>query len=306
VSLVERRPPPSPPPPIPRRPSEKAKLTASRVANMIHRFESHTKPSIINNPNKISPPIRSVFTKQWEENSSRISPFVVVETSSINSPLNSKKNNNKPQPIIVYERITNHDRPYKSLSIPPPVSPQTPLAKTWLQNKITIQQNVESDTDSAIHTMPVVINNDMNDSTTLSRSNTTDSNCSSSSSSVSPATPHFALPTIASTQKQRDITTNATTFKRTCSPPPPSPPSVTTFTRSTPSTTSTHNENFESSLTTRFSSSEINLVDQYRRLSSPDVSRSDTNLVQKSTTQILINTNLPLKYKRDSFCRLYG
>jgi hypothetical protein len=307
VSLVEPLSSPLPsPPPIPPRPSEQTKPYPSRVADIIHRFESHNKSSMNNNNNnqkRISPPTRSVFTKQWEENSSRIGPIVVVETPSTNLLLNSKKNTNKPKPIIIVERITNHDRPPKSLSTPPPVSPKSPLAKICLQNRITSQQNVESDTDSAIHTMAVVVNNDMNNSVTLSRSNTTDSTCSSSSSSsVPPPTPHFALPTIASTQKQRDLTTNSTTFKRTCSPPRSS---VSTFTRPTPSTSSTNNENFDSSLSPRFCASEINLVDQYRRLSSPDVSRSDTNLTQNSPTKIW-NTNLPLKYKRDSFLRLYG
>jgi hypothetical protein len=262
----------------------------------------------MNNTNKISSPIRSVFTKQWEDNSS---PRVtILENSSTHIPSNLKKDN-KPKPIIIYERLTNHDRPYKSLSTPPPVSPKSPLAKTWLQTKITSQQNIESDTDSAIHTMAVVNNNTNNDSVTLSRSSTADSTCSSSS--ISPPTPHFALPTIASTQKQRDLTTNSSSFKRTCSPPPPplptspSPPppsSVSTFTRPIPS--STNNENFESSLPIRFCASEINLVDQYHRLTSPDVSRSDTDLSQNSSTQTSINTNLPLRYKRESFYRLYG
>jgi hypothetical protein len=152
--------------------------------------------------------------------------------------------------------------------------------------------------------MSAVINNDMNDSTVLSRSNTTDSTCSSSSSSVSSSMPHFALPTIASTQKQRDLTTNSTTFKRICSPSPPPPP-VTTFTRQISSTTSEPKENFESLLPIRSCASGINLVDQSRRLSSPDVSRSDTNLSRNSTAQVLINTNLPLTYKRDFFLRLY-
>jgi hypothetical protein len=262
----------------------------------------------MSNSTKVSSPIRSVFVKQWEGtrkngNSPRTPPIVVVETSSP-IPFNSKKNNNKPQPIIICERITNHNRP-----TPPPINPKTPLIKTWSQLKLMSRQQqqqiqtIESDTDSAIHTMPAVINNDMNDSTVLSRSNTTDSTCSSSSSSVSPAMPHFALPTIASTQKQRDLTTNTTTFKRICSPPPLP---VTTFTRQISSTASETNENSESLLPLRSCASEINLVDQSRRLSSPDVSRSDTNLSRNSTTQVSINTNLPLKYKRDSFLRLYG
>jgi hypothetical protein len=297
VSLVE----PSPsPPPLPPRPSEKPKPSASRVADIIHRFESHNVSSMNSNHSKVSPPTRSVFTKQWEENPP-------IESPANRTPLNFKKIN-RPQPIIVYERITNHDRPLKSASTPPPVSPKSPLVKTWLQNKAISQQNVESDTDSAIHTMAAVINTDTNDSATLSRSSTADStSSSSSSSSVSPSTPHFALPTIASTQKQRDLTSNSTSFKRTCSPPPPT---VTTFTRTISSTPSTRNEDLEpahtSSLTTRFCSSEANLADQYRRLSSPDGTRSEINLSQKSATAALINPNLPLKYKIDSFIRLYG
>ncbi len=300
VTLVEVPPQPQPPPrpPPPSRSSEKTKPSSSRVADIIHRFESNNVSSMNSNPNKIPPAIRSVFTKQWEENTP-------VESSSNRIPLNFKKIN-KPQPIIIYERITNHDRALKSVPTPPPVSPKSPLVKTWLQNKAISQQNVESDTDSAIHTMAAVINTDTNDSATLSRSSTADSTCSSSSSSISPPTPHFALPTIASTQKQRDITSNST-FKRTCSPPPPT---VTTFTRTNSLTPATHNENLESvhssSLTTRFCTSEVNLSDQYRRISSPDGTRSEINLSQNSAAQVLINTNRPLKYKIDSFIRLYG
>ena len=303
VTLVEVPPQPQPqPPPRPpplSRSSEKRKPSSSRVADIINRFESNNVSSMNNNPSKIPPAIRSVFTKQWEENTP-------VESSSNRIPLNFKKIN-KPQPIIIYERITNHDRPLKSVPTPPPVSPKSPLVKTWLQNKAISQQNVESDTDSAIHTMAAVINTDTNDSATLSRSSTADSTCSSSSSSISPPTPHFALPTIASTQKQRDITSNSTSFKRTCSPPPPT---VTTFTRTNSLTPATHNENLESvhssSLSTRFCTSEVNLSDQYRRISSPDGTRSEINLSQNSAAQVLINTNRPLKYKIDSFIRLYG
>ncbi len=297
VSLVEppsssssssSPPPPPPPPPVPPRPSEQTKPSSSRVADIIHRFESHNKSSMNNNQKKISPPIRSIFTKQWEDKSPQISPIVVVVENPSTNILSNSKKPNKPKPIIVYERITNHERSYKSLSTPPPVSPKSPLAKTWLQNKLISQKTIESDTDSAIQTMTIVINNDTNDLATLSRSSTTDSTCSSSSSFVSPPTPHFALPTIASTH-----------FKRTCSPPPSS---VTIFTRPIASINSENNEN----LPIRSYASEINLVDQYNRLSSLDVSRSDTNLSQNSPTQILINRNLPLRYKRDSFFRLYG
>jgi len=309
ISLIEpsSSPPPPPLPPRPARPSGQTLPSASRVADIIHQFETHSRSSMSNNQNKVTPPIRSVFTKQWEGNSSRTSHTFVVETPSTSIALNSKKNN-KPQPIIIYERVTNHDRPYQSVSTPPPVSPKSPLVKTWLQNRTKSQQNIESDTDSAIHTMVAVINTDMNDSTILSRSNTTDSTCSSSlSSSISPSIPHFALPTIASTQKQRDITSNSTSFKRTCSPPPRA---VATFTRTISSTPSIPNEDLEpshsSSLSTHFLSSEENLVDQYRRLPSPETIQSDTNLTRNSTTQVIINTNLPLKYKRDILIRLYG
>jgi hypothetical protein len=69
--------------------------------------------------------------------------------------------------------------------------------------------------------MAAAINTDTNDSATLSRSSTTDSTCSSLSSSTFPPTPHFTLPTISSTQKQRDSNSNSTSFKRTNFPPPP-------------------------------------------------------------------------------------
>lgn len=207
--------PSPPPPPVPPRPSEYMKRgSPSHVADMVHRFESL--------------PARNHLSKPLNDPSSRMSPIVIVERTSHPSVDIPKR-----QPIIVCERITNHDRSQKSLFIPP--------AKICQEIP-----NVDSDTDSAIQTMPVLINKTMNDSITSSRSNTTDSNCSSSSSS----------------DQQ----------------------SLTNFSRPIPST--------------RLCTSEINLVDQYHRLSSPDISRSETNLSH--------NPNLPLKYKRESYCRLYG
>ena len=254
------------PPPVPPRPSEQAKRASpSRVADMVHRFESQSKSST-----KTSLPLRNAFVKSSsEEQSSRISPIVIVERTA-------RTTNPKRQPIIVCERITNHDRSDKSFSVVPL---QTPLAKTCRQIPITTTtmspQNVDSDTDSAIQTMPVLINKNMNDSMTFSRSNTTESNCSSSSSSVN-----------VSTEKQQsdDQMVNHSTT-----------PSLPIYSRPIPSTTSSHHE---PSLSTRLCTSEINLVDQYHRLPSPDVSRSESNLSH--------NPNLPLKYKRESYCRLYG
>jgi len=294
--------------------SSKNRFISSRVANIIRQFESQAA-SLMSNSTKVSSPIRSVFVKQWEGtrkngNSPRTPPIVVVETSSP-IPFNSKKNNNKPQPIIICERITNHNRP-----TPPPINPKTPLIKTWSQLKLMSRQQqqqqiqtIESDTDSAIHTMVTVINND---SLTLSRSSTsatTDSTCSSScsSSSNAPSPPRFARPTIASTQKQRQLMSNSISFKRTNSPPS----SILKFTRAVPPILSSIvplcsiNEDLEqqiqpSTLTTCFCSSEINLIE---RLSTPERILSDTTLLQNS---IIKNTNLPLRYKRDSFIRLYG
>jgi hypothetical protein len=313
ISLVE----PSSIPLKSRCPSSKNRLLPSRVANIIHQFESQTTLTM-NNSTKVSSPIRSVFVKQWENtringNSPRTTPVLVVETSSP-IPFTSKITsfNHKPQPVIICETVTNHNRP-----TPPPVSPKSPLTKTWSQVKLMYQkqtQHIESDTDSAIHTMVTETNND---STTLSRSSTsatTDSTCSSScSSSSNPSSPpRFARPTIASTQKQRQFISNSISFKRTNSPPSPS---VTTFTRAVPLTPSSViplcsiNEDLEQqqTLTTCFCSSEINLIDQYHRLSTPELILSNTTLSQTSITdRITINTNLPLKYKRDSLIRLYG
>ncbi|CAF0893466.1 unnamed protein product [Rotaria sordida] len=315
----------------------KNRVLSSRVANIIRQFESQAASSSMNNHTKVSSPIRSVFVKQWEGtrkngNSSRTPPIVVVDTSSP-IPFTSKKNNNnnhnhnhnhnKPQPIIICEKIANHNRP-----IPPPVSPKTPLTKTWSQLKQISQQQkqqveiIETDTNSTVHRMVAVINNANKESVTLSRSSTsatTDSTCSSSysSSSNAPSPPGFARPTIASTQKQRQFISNTNTFKRANSPFPP----VTTFTRTISSTPSTIvplcsiNEDFEqhqqqiqtSTLTNRFCSSDVNLIDQYRQISTSEKILSETNLLQNSITEIItINTNLPLKYKRDSLIRLYG
>lgn len=101
-------------------------------------------------------------------------------------------------------------------------------------------------------------------SQTLSRSSTTESNDSSSSSSP----PRFARPTIASTQKKRQTSSNILSFKRNNSPP------TSTFTRS--------------------------------NLSSIDENQIVENkcfLTEKPREK---NVNLPLRYKRDSYIRLYG
>ncbi len=282
--------------------SSKNRLISSRIANIIHQFESQSS-ELMNNSTKVSSPIRSVFVKQWEGtrkngNSPRTPPIVVVETSSP-IPFNLKKNNNnnnKPQPIIICERITNHNRP-----TPSPINPKIPLIKTWSQLKLMSQQQqiLESDTDSAIHTMVSVINNDSIILSRSSTSGTTDSTCSSSCSSSSSSPPRFARPTIASTQKQRQFMSNSTSFKRTNSPPS----SIMTFTRAVPPIVSNIvplyaiNEDLEQQQTQSpilnncFCSSE--------RISTPERILSDTNSITK-------NTNLPLRYKRDSFIRLYG
>jgi len=92
------------------------------------------------------------------------------------------------------------------------------------------------------------------------------------------------------------LLSNSVSFKRTSSPPS----SIIKFTRAVPPILSSIiplcsiNEDFEqqtqsSTLTNCFSSSEINFIE---RLSNSE--------------RILPNTNLPLRYKRDSFIRLYG
>ncbi|CAF3885454.1 unnamed protein product [Rotaria sp. Silwood1] len=315
LSLVEpsSSPSSSSPPPLrprshprsrPTDPSEQTKPVPSRVADIINRFESHSLSSMNNNPNKVSPSTRSIFTQLSKGNFLQNPPVIVRETSSIYIPVNSKQNN-KPQPIIVCERICHPERLYKSKSTSPSVDSESSLEKPCPQNQIIPQQNVESDTDSAIHTTPPVIKSDLIHSTAISRSSTSDSNCSSLSSSDSSQNLHFTLPPLPSTQKPLDISFNSTCFERTNSA---FPSSVTTFSRTIPSTTSITNEHIEPShsLTTRFCSSEANIAGQYRQLSSYDAIQSDTNLAQNVTKKRFIDTNLPLKYKRDSFLRLYG
>lgn len=294
---------PSSPPPIPPRPSEQTKRISPRVANIIHQFESQSILTVNNQPMKVSLPARSLFTRIPERNCFQHSP--VVDTPSKPIPLNCKKHS-KPQPIIVYERITQHEKVHKFEFTSPPMSPKNSVEHSKLQNKIIFQQNVESDTDSAIHTMAAVINPDKIYSATISRSSTTDSTCSSLSSSESSSIPHFPIPKTASTQNQYDITPNSTCYERTSSPPS----SVTSLDHTISSATSIIHEDLRSSeplsFATRFSLSEINLAGQYHRLSSPDVVQSDTNLSENSMKQSSTNTNMPLRYKRDSFIRLYG
>ncbi|CAF4751504.1 unnamed protein product [Rotaria sp. Silwood1] len=315
LSLVEpsSSPSSSSPPPLrprshprsrPTDPSEQTKPVPSRVADIINRFESHSLSSMNNNPNKVSPSTRSIFTQLSKGNFLQNPPVIVRETSSIYIPVNSKQNN-KPQPIIICEKICHPERLYKSKSTSPSVDSESSLEKPCPQNQIIPQQNVESDTDSAIHTTPPVIKSDLIHSTAISRSSTSDSNCSSLSLSDSSQNLHFTLPPLPSTQKPLDISFNSTCFERTNSA---FPSSVTTFSRTIPSTTSITNEHIEPShsLTTRFCSSEANIAGQYRQLSSYDAIQSDTNLAQNVTKKRFIDTNLPLKYKRDSFLRLYG
>jgi len=306
ISLVESSPIPLKPTCQPSPPH----LSSSRVANIIHQFESQTN-STMNNPTKISSPIRSVFVKQWEgTRKTGTPPIVIVESSSPPIPFPSKQINNQPQPIIICERITNHNR--STPPPPPPVSPKSPLIKTWSQLKLISQQQIEtieSDSDSAIHTMTVMIDDSNHDSTTLSRSSTsptTDSTCSSSSSSSSSSPPRFTRPTIASIQKQRQFISNTTSFKRANSPS-----LITTFTRTLSSTSPTTilplcsiNEDLEQQQQQTQSSTLTScLIDQYCRLSTSEIILSDTTLSKNS---VIINTNLPLRYKRDSFIRLYG
>jgi hypothetical protein len=158
-------------------------------------------------------------------------------------------------------------------SIPSPIHSKNPLIKTWSQLKF--QQN-----DSNIHK----IVNGMTE--TLSRSSTsgtTDSTCSSLSSlssSNNSSPPRFARPTIASTQKQRHLLSNSISFKRSNSPPS----SIPTFTRALPPVLPSIvplcsiNEDLEQQTPT------------IERILPPDPK----------------NPNLPLRYKRDSFIRLYG
>ena len=169
------------PSPVPPRPP------SSRVAQIIHRFESRTHQS------PPPPPARSLLVK----------PTTTTTTRS------------KPQPIIVYERISTEPRS----SLP-----------------------LESDEDSAVHSR------ENESSVTLSRSSTNSD--STSSSTTKPIEP---------------LSHGSEELHRS------------------------------------FSSSQVNLLDQYRRLWTSDAVRSDTNL-----SKALINTNLPLKYKRDSLIRLYG
>ncbi|CAF3524886.1 unnamed protein product [Rotaria socialis] len=292
--------------------SEQTKPISSRVANIIHQFEAHSLSSMNHKPSKLSPPARISVKKLFEGNSSQNSPVVIaadVETSSTCIPFNSKKAN-KPQPIIVYETVAHNDRSHNPESNSPVITPDNSSRKISSQNLTMSQQNIESDTDSAIHTMPAVMKNDTNYSATISRSSTTDSTCSSLSLSDSSSRPHFDLSTSFSAKKQHDLDLNLRYSQQGCSLSP-SPARRTTFTKIIPSAvTYEDNENLQSSklhsLTTRFCSSELNIADQYRQFLSSDTIQSDLNLSENSTKKFFVNTNFPLKYKRDSFIRLYG
>ncbi|CAF4099273.1 unnamed protein product [Rotaria magnacalcarata] len=152
--------------------SEQTKPISSRVANIIHQFEAHSLSSMNHKPNKVSPPTRISVKKPSEGNSPRNSPVVIaadVETSSTCIPFNSKKAN-KPQPIIVYETVAHNDRSYNPESNSPVIIPDNSSRKIYSQNLTMSQQKIESDTDSAIHTMPAIMKNYMNYSTAISRS----------------------------------------------------------------------------------------------------------------------------------------
>ena len=322
-----------------------------------------------NNSRKVSSPIRSVFAKQWENSrrhgfSPRFAPILVVETSSplsLASPAaaaaaaatSTMTKPSRPQPIIICERITNHNRSCKSSPSSAALIRTSPLTKTWPAleavrdpegdpRQVNIDQ-AASVAHSPVHMLIAVKSDVLEDLSRLSRSSTgatNDSTCSSHSSSSPSSTqspPRFARPTIASTQKQRDMLCNLTAFKRSSSPPCPS---VTTFTRvissfsppslppppapPLPSSSSSSsssplrplssiNEDLEQqtqffSIPTVFYSSATSPVASHRRISLEDVSRSERRSSDTGITAELlnINTNRPLKYKRDSLIRLYG
>ena len=337
--------------------------SSSRVAHIVHQFESQFHPSMSNNVRKVSSPIRSVFAKQWENSrhhgfSPRFAPILVVEspsalslTSPVATTTTTTTRTSRPQPIIICERITNHNRSCKSSAHSAALIPASSLTKTRPvlevsphQERDSHQVNVDqaaSVANSPVHMLIGVKSDVLEDLSRLSRSSTgatNDSTCSShssSSSSSSPSStqspPRFARPTIASTQKQRDMLCNLTAFKRSSSPPPC--PSVTTFTRvissfsapslppSSPSlppasfrrALSSINEDLEQhaqffSIPTVLYSSDTSPADPYCRLSVEDVCRLEPRLAEdRLTTELLnIDTNRPLKYKRDSLIRLYG
>jgi len=251
-------------------------LCHSQFEHFIQHIQSQTQ-FIMSNTTKMSSPIQSVFIKQWETNgknvnSPRSSPIVVFEnsSSSCSSPLvfNSKKVR-KGQPIIICERINNHNR-----SIASPINSKSPLIKTWSQLKIlSQQQTIDNETNSTNQTVISIIKNDSN---------------RPSSPSLSCRAPRFARPTIASTQKRRQqILSNLNSFKRHSSPPS----SISTFTRRTPSTNSSS------------TSPLCSINEDLQQQTQSETIHLDSNRFHNST---MINYNLPLRYKRESFLRRYG
>ena len=255
-------------------------------------------------PRKVSSPIRSVFVKQWErtekhEHSSPSSPIVLVQCSApISFAWKDNHNKEKIRATLVSKQKNRCNGTTTSTD-----SSLTKTSQLISQRKQQEIRNIDGLTENSV--LPTThINSDW---TTLSRSNTSrtiDSTCSSTSNLSSP--PRFARPTIASIQKQRQFLPNSTPFKRINSLSRP----ITTFTRTFSSVRSSvlplssikedleqQQQQTQTSKLTNYSySSNLNLVDH--------LSTSETTNCSIET--VIVNRNLPLKYKRDSLIRLYG
>ena len=199
LSLVEPPTAATPlPPPIPPRtfrrlplPIEESKvpsdvrLPSSRVASIIHRFESGDNASM-NHPNDkmVSPPTRLLPRGPVEIHPCKLIPF-------------DSKQLPKTSPIIIYERRVDEDR----------------LPSSPLNPSIEIPSRIEIASDQAKPHFETIIHQ-INISPTVShsiRSSVTTTDFTSSSSRPIPDA--LSMETIHSTQSQR------TSLCRSCSPP---------------------------------------------------------------------------------------
>ena len=274
-------------------PSE-VRLPSSRVASIIHRFESGDNSSMNNRNHPMASPPTRIHLKEHSrspthqsENGSAHLPRSLADTRpSTCIPCDSKQIP-KASPIIIYERIVDDDRSQKIQPVEIPSRIET--------QGVQARPNVETTT------------NRMNTSPTLSHSTSSDLTTTGSCSPPIPVP--LPVETVHSGEKQRDSLSQRNSLCRSCSPPLTPSASIVRSISSTPSEFTVNLERGppSSTLTNRFCSSEMNLVDQYRRLMSSEGVRSETNLCQNSSKVMsMINTDLPLKYKRESLLRLHG
>lgn len=251
--------------------------------------------SISNKQNKVSPLTRDMVNKTLEEEFYQKSHSINTFSTCIPSDSTITF---KPQPIIIYERIFHHNKSNEFESKSLVGNKNTSSTNICVENLTKTESTIQNDTDSDMHEVSNVIGNDSIDTIKTSPSNTSKSSGWSFSLSDCSRNLHSDFNAKIPTENQHGLEICSKYFQRSTSLSPPA------------ETNSKDNDNRYipqlHSLTAKFSSSNVNIADQYRQLLSSNSIQSDSNLSLCSTKKTHINTNLPLRYKRESLIKLYG